>query len=243
MCIPIAPNDSHKTRQPVHLAHPLPWLDCYFQTTSNCPVYCRITTTKRDYTPVLPADSPELLKCYTYLDQDDDYRTSMKFKLADGSVTALASAPLPASQPSALGTAETHAPRPVSPTSSTHTSLLPSPWRPFSRCDISDSSSDTHSQYDSPSEVRDSDSVSIIRSDDDETSVTEDVGGLSQGMKLIFEDLINDVGLIDDPVVNIWYDLDMVLEVNDPEYLFEEMNEINKYVASNVLLEWCFEDF
>ncbi|KZV75956.1 hypothetical protein PENSPDRAFT_599274, partial [Peniophora sp. CONT] len=57
MCYPIFPNTYHpKGRETIRPLHPLPFDDCYFETTSPflTQLRCRITTTPRDYRPILP---------------------------------------------------------------------------------------------------------------------------------------------------------------------------------------------
>lgn len=227
MYIPIAPNADHESRKPLNTVHPLPWSNCYVETTSRYPVYCRITTAERDYTPILPMDIPDVMECCTHIQNDREYRRTMHYKLDKGSLTALASLPLPPSRSSILS------PEPSSPTSASRLPLPPSPSlsRTSSRSDITDpmSNSDAHSLSSKSDKVSNAESVSIIGSDDN-GDVSGNVG-VSQNIMLFMEDIVNDSGDVDEPVVNIWYDLDMAPEINDPDSLFEELDKIKQYVA------------
>ncbi|VDC06765.1 unnamed protein product, partial [Peniophora sp. CBMAI 1063] len=84
------------------------------------------------------------------------------------------------------------------------------------------------------------DEVSIIASDDDlsvnerndveHAGVDDDRSDEQLDLMLHFEDFINDTGDLHDPVVNVWYDLDMITEVTDPIHYIRVCAEIKKIV-------------
>lgn len=83
----------------------------------------------------------------------------------------------------------------------------------------------------------DSDGSSDIGNDDDEGDEGED-GRLF----LLFQSMMNDPGDVDTPVVNIWYDLDMVTEINDPDLFFEEQAKIKRQVYKKLLVMAFLDD-
>jgi len=213
MCIPVWPNTTHgQLREPVHPVQPLPWSDCYIDTTLPFPVTCRVTTAKRDYTPVLPLSMDDILHMYHCFEDDGEARRDLKYRIMDGSLDAIACLPLPPSPVSAY-----RVPLPPSPPSSPKTSAVGSV--------IDDI--DAH-QINSPLDSTHPDGISIIASDDSDGAVDDD--GASLSVMLHFEDFINDTGDVDDPVVDVWYDLGMISDVADPTLFLDELKEIKKII-------------
>ena len=64
LCIPVLPNTYHPSGyEPLRLLnlHPLPWDGCYISATDELGFRkLRVTTTVRDYTPILPLEPEEL---------------------------------------------------------------------------------------------------------------------------------------------------------------------------------------
>ncbi|VDB86887.1 unnamed protein product [Peniophora sp. CBMAI 1063] len=225
-CIPILPNTSHPlSRNPVRPAQPLPWPDRYLETTFGLPVSCRITTTQRNYTSVLPISIPDLIKMRKYVREDQERRFDLRDRLRAGSLDAVASIPLPAS--------------PDRSTASLQAGPLFSPGSTLSvKRDRENTLSDTassRSSVSSPGQNADADVISIIASDnsdiDDEIQDDRDREHhrqLDLGMMLHFQDFMNDTGDLDDPVVNVWYDLDEVSEIHDPDLFLEECAQVKR---------------
>lgn len=77
----------------------------------------------------------------------------------------------------------------------------------------------------------DTDNVSIIGSDDadeheDEGSGSESGDSEDLDMLLNFERMMFNEGNLRDPVVNVWYDLDMVTEILDPVHFLEDLKRL-----------------
>jgi len=213
MCIPIWPNTVHgQLREPLHPAHPLAWPDCYVDMTTYFPIMCRVTTAKRDYTPVLPLNVSSIVHMYHCYNVDGETRFDLQDRVMDGELDAIASLPLPPSPISAF-----RVPLPPSPP--------PSPIICYDGMDAHRATNPNDVTHDSTH----ADDVSVIASDDDDGIKDEDRASLS--VLLAFEDLINNAGDVNDPVVDIWYDLDMISDVTDPSLLLDEMTEIKKVIS------------
>lgn len=235
MCLPIWPNSIHsQAREPLRPAQPLPWPDCYVDTTSYFPIGCRITTAERDYTPVLPISDTELTRVRFCAEDDGNERRELEYRVTLGSLEAIACVPLPPSPASA--TLVPLPPSPQSPNAPSHTiSTGHGAGRSVdndSICSHSDTSGDK--APDSPKQsISDVDSksaeVSIIASEDGNGElghVTDD----NIDTFMAFEDMINTTGDILDPVVNVWYDINMVSHVVDPILFIEELDKIRRII-------------
>ena len=76
------------------------------------------------------------------------------------------------------------------------------------------------------------DHVSMTGSDDSRSSKgvpTRSPGEMDVGFLQDFERFLDSSGSVDDPVVNIWYDLDMVKEPVDISLFLEECAQIRRY--------------
>ncbi|KZV75927.1 hypothetical protein PENSPDRAFT_731411 [Peniophora sp. CONT] len=247
MCYPIFPNTYHpKGRETLRPLHPLPLPDCYIETTrpflTHSNLTCRITTTPRDYTPVLPMPSSQLSRLRRLMNDEVHNRTKLRRVLEKGDLDAFASIPLPASPMSAC-----NVPLPPSPLSARDvplpTSAQGSPVIYDARKREDDTSSDSKSMDSVAVHTQpEAEEVSLIGSDDGSDSVAtghseatgseidsdDDAADAQLDAMLRFEDLINDTGNLRDPVVNVWYDLDMVTEVTDPLLFIEARDQLRK---------------
>ena len=81
-----------------------------------------------------------------------------------------------------------------------------------------------------------SDEVSIIGSEDGSQHVQRDEQPAEPGdeeeldMMLTFESMLDDVGNLRDPVVDVWYDLDEITSIPDPIHFLEDVKRLNMYV-------------
>ncbi|VDB88603.1 unnamed protein product [Peniophora sp. CBMAI 1063] len=209
MCYPILPNVSHPTgRETIRPLHPLPFPNCYFETTTPflSHLRCRVTTAPRDYTPVLPMPTSQLSRLSWLMSDEVMNYFKLRDSVARGQLDAIASIPLPPSPVSAC-----HAPLPLSESRS--------------------------SDIDEIIGAEADDEVSIIASDDDlsvnerkDADVNDNRSDAQLDLMLHFEDFINDTGDLHDPVVNVWYDLDMITEVTDPIHYIRVCDEIKKII-------------
>ncbi|VDB96076.1 unnamed protein product [Peniophora sp. CBMAI 1063] len=237
MCYPIAPNTFHpKGRETIRPVQPLPLPDCYFDTTSPFLAYlrCRVTTTPRDYTPVLPMPISQLSRLQWLMSDEVIYRSELRDRIAEGDLDAIAMLPLPPSPVSAY-----NVPLPSSEPSSPVLDGMRSA-EPDTGYHSDGNTEEDASEADALSRHSSHDEVSIIASDDD-LSVNErrdvehaddndDRSDEQLDLMLHFEDFIKDTGDLHDPVVDVWYDLDMITEVTDPIHYIRVCAEIRKIV-------------
>lgn len=178
------------------------------------------------------------------MDEEVHYRADLRDRLAEGDLHTYASIPLPPSQVLACSIL-----LPPSPTSACELPLS-APNSPVSvnMFDNEDTASRDDEVDDSASvqmQPNADDDVSVIGSDDDSSdSVLSGSGGAAGSntydeaaeaqldLMLRFEDFMNDIGDLRDPVVDVWYDLDMVTEVTDPLLFIEARHQIRKCVHS-----------
>lgn len=228
LCIPVLPNTYHPTGyDPLRPAHPLPWDDCYISFTSQINFRAlRVKTTPRDYTPVLPVDDPlEVWRLHCIMDDSDALVKKRVRGLQEGSLEAIATIPLP-----------------ESPSCARH---LTPPGTP-SGDGVDQNNKDDAFMSSSVSsrapglEVADSDDVSMIGSIDAPESHTGKAAlspdDIDIDLLREFETMFDSAGSVDDPVVDIWYDLDMVKEVNDLSLFHDECAQIRRYAIVRSLL-------
>lgn len=148
---------------------------------------------------------------YEGVSEDKRRQHEMRRRIERGSVDAIASIPLPNSRSSLDdGTQSTS--------------------RASSLASDDDESSDTDSVSDTNTSPPDND-----HNDGPSTSTNananENENGPPLDLMLPFQNVMNNAGSVDEPVVDIWYDLDMVTEVRDPDGFFEELAELRRYVS------------
>ena len=168
--------------------------------------------------------------------RDREARQRLHIRLANGSPTASGLIPLPPSRNS-LVNSQTPLPPPLSPTSAPTKLSLPSSTLSGSDSYESDSSDErsgirTDPIEQGPSMASDNlsggvSSGSEIASSDDQ-SYTEDANNDLEDLIPVFDDFINGTGDVNQPVVDVWYDLDMVSEVEDPDHFFNELEELKR---------------
>ncbi|VDB91444.1 unnamed protein product [Peniophora sp. CBMAI 1063] len=220
-CIPVLSNTTHPTgRKPLRPALPLPWPDCYLDTHNDFNfTQVRVSSTPRDYTCVLPCAREEILDAKEMMANDCvifDRRTD---DMQEGVLEAIDAVALP-----------------PSPTSAFKIPLPPSPM--ILKAKLPEAVAHTHTGLGvTPAELdMTEDDVSIIASDD-ATSVIQDsqstpVSDVDIGLLMHLETLFDTSGYVNDPVVDIWYDLDMVPEVIDPVYFFEERAQVRRIISN-----------
>ncbi|KZV69684.1 hypothetical protein PENSPDRAFT_753203 [Peniophora sp. CONT] len=220
-CIAVLPNDVPLPDRPtVRPAHPLPWNDCYLDTTYGFPRPCRVASVGRDYVPVLPMLDAEIIRIQDCLQEHLSRVATLRREYGDGWPEPFDFVKLPPSNPSEVPASKsepTEARAPGQNTEHPSRPVLPS-----------------HSDVDA---VRDasvaSDEVSIIESEDgsqDERAPEREAEPGDEedlNMFLAFESMINVVGNIWDPVVDVWYDLDVVTEILDPVHFLEDVKRLN----------------
>ncbi|VDB90028.1 unnamed protein product [Peniophora sp. CBMAI 1063] len=197
-CIPILPNSElYGGRQPLEAVAPFPWPGCYISTFTT--TSCRVTTAKRDYSPLLCLPSHRIAaKVYGIIERDNFSRADFYDRRKRGDTEALARMPLsPSPEPS-----------------SDPLAFLP-PTPAVSRLDGCDDG------------LLDTEAASATKSLSDLASNTSLHALVASSM--FGGDFKNW------PVVNIWFDLDMVTDVRDPELFMKECDMLNK-------LRWHFED-
>lgn len=216
---------------PVVPVHPLPWPNCYLDLTYGSPRVCRVTTAERQYTPLLAVNMDELIRIINFVDELSSAQHQLDLRLAAGSLRAISSMPLPPSP-----TLNAARPNPVDP-------ALP-PVHPRAHDDVATHATDVvfDEQYgqeqdgDLQGDAADTDSeeVSIIASDDEDHASAHsgetDVDDNELDLLLHMESVMNNAGDLHDPVVNVWYDLDMVSEVTDPTLFYDDVERLNRHV-------------
>ncbi|VDB96074.1 unnamed protein product [Peniophora sp. CBMAI 1063] len=225
MCYPILPNTHHPTRsETIQPTHPFPLVDCYIDMTwaFQDPIGCRITTTPCNYTSVLRVMPRQIARLSRLFSQEVTRVEDLEERIRYGDIEVIASIPLPPSPASAA-----RIPLPESPT--------PSPVSSVKRSQRSRGSK-SGALY-SPGTHAASDEVSIIGSDDSDSSssnydreseVESDAldGQLFEMMR--FEDMVNDTGDPRDPVADVSYDLDDVDEVTDPLLFIKVRDQLRR---------------
>ena len=170
-------------------------------TTYGFPFSCRVTSIKRDYTPVLPTLDDEITRVEDYFEAR--YTVLHKLRRERGADWR---EPLDLVEATSL-----------LPTCSTAqpTALPP---------DVDHIDTRAALPHDSP------DDVSIIGSDEgehnhsDSDSDSDDEEELN--MLLTFEHMLFDLGELRNPVVNVWYDLDTITEIVDPVHFLEDVKRL-----------------
>ncbi|VDC01578.1 unnamed protein product [Peniophora sp. CBMAI 1063] len=196
---------TNESRAPICPAHPLPWPDCYFDLTWGFPYECRSTNVTRDYFPVLPMNNYELLRVHHYVQEGFAY-ARQKYG---------------ADRPDPLSFVDVS--EDIVPVT-----LIPPQTSPSGP-----------QQLDSrPSAIANDDpddDVSIIASedhaDDDDYSISDshsqsDTDDEELNMLLQFEAMMKNQGDLRDPVVDTWYDLDMVDEITDPILFLRDVKRL-----------------
>ncbi|KZV69660.1 hypothetical protein PENSPDRAFT_725887 [Peniophora sp. CONT] len=216
-CIPILPNTKHPTgRKPLKPAQPLPWQDCYIDTSPDFNfTEVRVSAAPRDYTCVLPCGREEILDTMEMMATDGVLLERRLASIGRGALDAIASLALPPSPTSAFKV-------PLPPSPVTEEIELPEDTALVERCTSSGLF------MSNPAE----DDVSIIASDDAESIPDDNQSahdpGFDIGLLLHLETMFDTSGDVNDPVVNVWYDLDMVKEVLDPIHFLEERAQIRQ---------------
>lgn len=226
MCIPVLPNTYHPTNvEPLRPLHPLPWEDCYISFSNQLNYRdLRVKTTPRDYTGVLPVDdSNELFRLDCMIDDSAGVVKQRMLGLQEGSLEAIATIPLP-----------------DSPLSS-QLAFRSAPELEENMDDQAHADAESVSSLASSSEVRldavHADDISMIGSIESDTSQGQakhpalspeaDIEFL-----LAFENMIDSTGSVNNPVVDIWYDLDMIKDLPDVLLFVEECAQIRQYAVS-----------
>ncbi|KZV69685.1 hypothetical protein PENSPDRAFT_753204 [Peniophora sp. CONT] len=212
-CIAILPNDMIVLdRLPVTPAHPLPWSDCYIDATWGFPCGCRVTSTDRDYVPVLPILDTELMRIEEIL---QDFWTLHHDRKEQGvdwpDPFDLVS--LPALPTSDAHDNDTKASAFTQPAGQSLQAVLP-----------------LRSETDAGQGVdTQADEISIIESDDgsQDVRVAPETGDDKDlDMFLAFESMMKNEGDLRDPVVNVTYDLDVITEIVDPIHFLEDVKRL-----------------
>ncbi|KZV69652.1 hypothetical protein PENSPDRAFT_471295 [Peniophora sp. CONT] len=222
MCIPILPNTYHPTNvEPLRPLHPLPWQDCYISFTNQLNYRnLRVKTTPRDYTGVLPVDdSDEIFRLDCMIDDSAGVVKQRMLGLQEGSLEAISTIPLPDS--------------PVS----SHPVFCSAPMENVedqAHADAESVSSLASSSKDRLDAVN-PDDISMIGSIESDVSQGQAKRpALSQeadiGFLHAFESMIDSTGSVNNPVVDIWYDLDMVKDVPDVSLFVEECAQIRRII-------------
>ncbi|VDC01579.1 unnamed protein product [Peniophora sp. CBMAI 1063] len=207
-CFAILPNDMPIPERPtVRPAQPLPWNDCYLDTTYGFPYPCRVTSTGRDYTPVLPMLDTEIIRIRNILQKLRFGLTDIRMEMGDKWPQPFDFIDLPALSDASVLQGEGMEPREAAQATGL-TLEATTPVHP------------------------DADDASIIGSDDGSQSEAHEEpppdGDGEEGLEtfLAFESMMNDVGDLRDPVVDVWYDLDVVTEIVDPVHFLEDMKRL-----------------
>ncbi|VDB88602.1 unnamed protein product [Peniophora sp. CBMAI 1063] len=232
MCYPILPNARHPTRdETVQPIHPLPLDDCYIDMTSAFldAIRCRVTTSPRDYTPVLRVTMSQLTRLEALFSDEVANLEDIEERLAMGDLDAIASVPLPTTPLSAF-----QIPLPPSPSLTPLEDKGPSEFG--MKTDFHASRSEG-SEYGAERTAADAtDEVSMIGSDDSDSSVegSEELGSEAADDQLFemlrFENILNDVGDLRDPAVHVSYDLSEVGEVVDPISFIKIRDELRRII-------------
>lgn len=202
-CIAVLPNTHNvvPSREPIRPAQPLPWSDCYLEATYGFPFPCRITTNKRDYTPVLPVVDDEVLRIKSSFKSHRIFLNDLRHERgADWC-------------------------RPLDLVEATQ--LLPATHKPST----ARTSGPSPEADDHPPFHHDSEDISVIGSDEEDERLDDESGSDSADdeeleMLLNFEHMMFNTGEVRDPVVNVWYDLDMVTEIVDPVHFLEDVKRL-----------------
>ncbi|KZV69638.1 hypothetical protein PENSPDRAFT_686150 [Peniophora sp. CONT] len=203
-CVAILPNThSVASRDPVRPAHPLPWDNCYLDATYGFPFPCRVTAINKDYPPVLPIPDSEVVRLNRCFHSQWSALSNLEQERGDD-------------LPGALDLVEATL---LHPASTAHSVTEPSGLVDLSPTDGR------------ASPCRDTDNVSVIGSNDgsehtDDASGSESEDSEDLAMFLNFEHMMFNTGELHDPVVNVWYDLDMVTEIVDPVHFLEDVKRI-----------------
>ncbi|VDB91442.1 unnamed protein product [Peniophora sp. CBMAI 1063] len=221
LCIPVLPNTSHPSSyEALRPMHPLPWDDCYISATDELGFRTlRVKTTVRDYTPILPLFPEELWRVNTIVDDCDGLTEQRERRIQKGELEAIATIPLPESP-----TSSKHVPLPVLPNEGIN-----------SLHELGEGSSvySSASSQEQQLTTLNPDDVSMIGSVDSSSSGDLPRHALKDvdiGFMQHFESLLNSGGSVDDPVVDIWYDLDMVKEVTDMSLFLDECDQIRRII-------------
>ncbi|VDC07833.1 unnamed protein product [Peniophora sp. CBMAI 1063] len=205
-CFAILPNDASIPNRPtVCPAQPLPWDDCYLDTTYGFPYPCRVTSISRDYTSVLPMLDREIIRIRNILQKHRFGLTNIRMEQGDKWPQPFDFVELP--------------PLPVATTE-------------VDEGAESNASGQPARNESDPVPSNHPDDISIIGSDDGSQSEHHDADAPEAGdeegleMFLAFESMMSDVGDLRDPVVDVWYDLDMVTEIVDPVHFLEDVKRL-----------------
>lgn len=223
-CVPVLPNTHHPTdRKPLCPAHPLPWANCYVDASPDFNfVEIRVTATPRDYTVVLPCDEDNMDYIIDRFGDDRWEHPDRVDNMQRGDIEAIAALALPPSPTSAF-----NIPLPFAP-------LLDSVEVAPDGNDDPDLDELAHAHMPDVAE----DDVSIIASDDEVSLAEADrpahPDDLDVNLLFQMEAMFDTSGNVNDPVVNVWYDLDMIHEVLDPLLFLEERAKIRECVLSTV---------
>ncbi|KZV62001.1 hypothetical protein PENSPDRAFT_658495 [Peniophora sp. CONT] len=210
VCVAIQPNDTTVgERAPIRPVHPLPWSDCYFDMTSGFPFECRSSNVKRNYIPVLPMDDDELIQVKGYVQESFAY---IRQQFEDDRPDPLSAVDV------SVDIAPTATREPASPhTASREPELSQSPTFAVDDGDQGDDVSIIGSE--------DHGSADDHSSESDFESDTDD-GELD--LLLRVEAMMKTEGDLRDPVVDTWYDLDMVAEVIDPILFLQDVKRLRQ---------------
>ena len=229
MCYPILPNTYHPTRsENIEPTHPLPLSDCYIDMTwpfleFTC---CRIPTTPRDYTPVLPVSSAQLSRLRRLFSREVARVEDLEERLKQGDLEVIAAVPLPPSPVSAA-----KVPLPDSPIATPASSLKARGDSHDSRSDLAGAMTGQVAR-DEVSIIASDDSDSLASGQDDSAELGSEAADNQLFEMLRFENMINYTGDPRDPVAHVSYDLDEVDEVTDPLLFIEVRDRIRRYVWS-----------
>ncbi|VDB83417.1 unnamed protein product [Peniophora sp. CBMAI 1063] len=211
-CIPIHPNsECFGERPPIEACAPFPWPNCYLSTFTT--KQFRVTTARRDYSPVLCIPTSESsVDIFMTINRDAHSRADFYERRREGDPDALALMPF--------------SPGPESP--SDPLSFLPASPSPVASeehdavdCEGTHVSSPNAGLTDTPATAFSPKGLSDITS--------------ASSFKHILASAMFDSGSNEYPIVDIWYDLDMVPEVRDPEGFMVECDMLEQ-------LRWHFED-
>ncbi|KZV65604.1 hypothetical protein PENSPDRAFT_124991 [Peniophora sp. CONT] len=224
MCIPILPNTYHPTNvEPLRPLHPLPWQDCYISFTNQLNYRdLRVKTTPRDYTGVLPVDNlDEIFRLDCMIDDSAGVVKRRMLRLQEGSLEAIATIPLP-----------------NSPLNS-QLAFRSVPELEENVDDQPHADAESVSSLAASSEIRldtvNPDDVSMIGSIESDASQGQAKRpALSQeadiGFLHAFENMIDSTGSVNNPVVDVWYDLDMITDLPDVSLFVEECAQIRRII-------------
>ncbi|VDB91445.1 unnamed protein product [Peniophora sp. CBMAI 1063] len=223
LCIPALPNTFHPTvTEPLRPIHPLPWDDCYISATDDLGFRnLRVKTTSRDYTPILPLEPEEVWRLTCFIDDSEAVTEERMRRIRRGSLNVIADIPLPESPTSAKPLSLPDPPimdRAEPPTDGLSVHSLSSSY--VQRLNGLSTHDDDASMIGSIDTASSSPGGLPSPCSDD-----IDVGFIQQ-----FEHFLNNGGSVDDPVVDIWYDLDMVKEVVDISLFLKEIAQIRQVI-------------